>query len=112
MTTAIIANLEKLLGGPRDGALLRYSLGNEHLKASNFEQAANCLREALERDATYSAAWKLLAKALSESSRPVEALAAYEQGIAVAKSKGDLQAAKEMAVFARRIRRQLQAADG
>ena len=34
MTTAIIANLEKLLGGPRDGALLRYSLGNEYLKLS------------------------------------------------------------------------------
>ena len=32
MTTAIIG-LEKLLGGPRDGALLRYSLGNEWLKA-------------------------------------------------------------------------------
>ena len=112
MTIAIIASLEKLLGGPRDSALLRYSLGNEHLKAGNFEQAASCLREALERDATYSAAWKLLGKALSESSRPVEALAAYEQGIIVAESKGDLQAAKEMAVFARRIRRQRQTPEG
>lgn len=112
MTTAIIANLEKLLGGPRDSALLRYSLGNEHLKAGDFEQAASCLREALERDATYSAAWKLLGKALSECSRPVEALAAYEQGIVVAESKGDLQAAKEMAVFARRLRHQLQTTEG
>ena len=35
MMAAIIANLEKMLGGPRDGALLRYSLGNEWLKAGD-----------------------------------------------------------------------------
>jgi Tfp pilus assembly protein PilF len=64
MTGTLITNLEKLLGGPRDGALLRYSLGSEYLKAGNFEQAAVRLREALDRDARYSAAWKLLGKAL------------------------------------------------
>ncbi len=36
-------------------------------------------------------------------------LAAYEQGIVVAKTRGDLQAAREMTVFARRLRRQLAA---
>ncbi|WP_291992887.1 tetratricopeptide repeat protein [Candidatus Accumulibacter sp. ACC003] len=108
MTTAMIANLEKLLGGARDGALLRYSLGNEHLKGGEFEQAALRLREAVERDAGHSAAWKLLGKALSEAARPAEALAAYEQGIIVADGKGDVQAAKEMSVFARRLQRQLQ----
>jgi Tfp pilus assembly protein PilF len=109
MTTALIANLEKLLDGPRDGALLRYSLGNEHFKAGNFEQAALRLREAVERDSRYSAAWKLLAKALSESGQASEALAAYQQGIVVAEARGDLQAAREMTVFARRLRRQLSA---
>ena len=39
MTTAIIANLEKLLGGARDGALLPYALGNEWLKAGDPGQA-------------------------------------------------------------------------
>ena len=43
MTTAIIG-LEKLRGGPRDGALLRYSLGNEWLKAGHPDQAADCFR--------------------------------------------------------------------
>lgn len=112
MTTAIIANLEKLLGGPRDGALLRYSLGNEYLKAGNCAVAASHLRAALERDAGYSAAWKLLGKALVESGRSTEALAAYEQGIVVAEAKGDIQAAKEMTVFARRLRRQTPANGG
>ncbi|RDE50786.1 MAG: hypothetical protein DVS81_09125 [Candidatus Accumulibacter meliphilus] len=112
MSTAIITNLEKLLGGPRDGALLRYSLGNEHLKAGDFQQAARRLREAVERDATYSAAWKLLGKALSEDAHPQAALAAYEQGIVVAEGKGDIQAAREMRVFARRLQQQLRATGG
>lgn len=109
MTTVLIANLEKLLDGPRDGALLRYSLGNEHLKAGNFEQAAVRLREAVERDPGYSAAWKQLGKALGESGRSIDALAAYERGIEVAEARGDIQAAREMTVFARRLRRQLSA---
>ncbi|EXI66771.1 MAG: type IV pilus biogenesis/stability protein PilW [Candidatus Accumulibacter adjunctus] len=110
-TTPAIANLEKLLGGPRDGALLRYALGNEHLRAGDFAQAAVRLREAVERDAGYSAAWKLLGKALAEDGQGREALAAYEQGIAVAEARGDIQAAREMSVFARRLRRQLPAAE-
>ena len=105
MTTAIIG-LEKLLGGPRDGALLRYSLGNEWLKAGHPDQAADCFREAVKRDEKYSAAWKLLGKALADSGQTDEALAAYEQGIRVANEKGDMQAAKEMAVFVRRLRKQ------
>lgn len=111
MTTPIIANLEKLLGGPRDGALLRYSLGNEWLKADEPARAAACFREAVNRDPDYSAAWKLLGKALAESGSLAEALEAYRGGIAVATAKGDLQAAKEMGVFAKRIARQLGVAD-
>ena len=101
----IIANLEKLLDGPRDGALLRYSLGNEWLKAGDPAQAASHFRAAVERDPNYSAAWKLLGKSLADSGQPQAALAAYEQGIVAAQTRGDLQAAKEMAVFARRLRK-------
>ena len=103
MTTAIIANLEKLLGGPRDGALLRYSLGNEWLKAGDPAQAVEHFRAAVERDPKYSAAWKLLGRALAESGDEPAALAAYQQGIAAAQTRGDIQAAKEMAVFAKRL---------
>ena len=106
MTTAIIANLEKLLDGPRDGALLRYSLGNEWLKAGDPAKAADCFRAAVERDPKYSAAWKLLGKALTECGDIQAALDAYTQGMRVAEEKGDLQAAKEMGIFARRLRKQ------
>jgi Tfp pilus assembly protein PilF len=105
MTSTIIATLEKLLGGPRDGALLRYSLGNEWLKAGDPAQAVGYFRAALELDPKYSAAWKLLGKALAASGDEPAALAAYERGIATAQARGDIQAAKEMAVFASRLRK-------
>jgi Tfp pilus assembly protein PilF len=105
MTPPIIANLEKLLGGPRDGALLRFSLGNEWLKAGQPAKAADCFRSAVERDPNYSAAWKLLGKSLAESGQGEAALAAFEQGIVIAEQKGDIQAAKEMGVFTRRLSR-------
>ncbi len=103
MNAALIANLEKLVGTPRDGALLRFSLGNEYLKAGEPARAAGYFREAVEKDPGYSAAWKLLGRALSDAGRTDEALAAWLSGIEAATRKGDKQAAKEMAVFARKI---------
>lgn len=109
MTTPIVASLEKLLGTPRDGALLRYSLGMEHLKAGNTERAIGYLREALEREPGYSAAWKLLGKSLADAGRAGEALEAYRSGIAAARTRGDRQLEKEMNVFARRLEKALAA---
>lgn len=110
MNGPLIASLEKMLGSPRDTALLRFSLGNEYLKAGNAADAVAHLREAVKRDPAYSAAWKLLGRALAESAQPEEALAAWREGIRVAEHKGDKQAAKEMAVFARRIAKTLDSA--
>lgn len=106
MTISIIANLEKMLDGPRDGALLRYSLGTEWLKSGDPGKAAGYFREALAFDRNYSAAWKQLGKALNDQGQLAAALEAYQEGVSVATAKGDLQAAKEMAVFAKRIARQ------
>jgi len=103
----MISNLEKLLGTPRDGALLRYSLGLEYAKAGEKQQAIGHLREAVARDPLYSAAWKALGKVLADADRPGEALQAFGQGIEAARKKGDRQAEKEMAVFARRLEKKI-----
>ena len=105
MPSPLITNLEKLLGTPRDGALLRYSLGTEYLKAGERERGIAELREAVARDSHYSAAWKALGGALADAGRDDEALAAFTQGIEAARAKGDRQAEKEMTVFARRIQK-------
>ena len=102
-----LETFEKMLAQGKDNALLRYSLGNEYLKAGRFAEAAPHLRASLAFDPRYSAAWKLLGKALAEAGELREALDTYRQGIAAAEAKGDLQAAKEMTVFARRLDKQL-----
>ena len=63
----MISSLEKLIGTPRDGALLRYSLGLEYAKAGEHARAAQYLRDAVQRDPQYSAAWKALGRSLQES---------------------------------------------
>jgi len=100
-----IESLEKMLGGPRDGALLRFSLGNEYLKAGAPDKAAAQFQAAVERDPSYSAAWKALGKAAAEAGDAATAIAANEQGIRVAETRGDIQAAKEMNVFLRRLQK-------
>jgi len=102
-----IANLEKMLGTPRDGALLRFSLGNEYLKAGAPGRAVEHLREAVARDPRYSAAWKALGKALEASGPERDALEAYRRGIEAARDRGDRQAEREMSVFARRLEKRL-----
>ena len=69
----MISPLEKLIGTPRDGALLRYSLGLEYQKAGQLDKALEHLREALARDPLYSAAWKTLGRVLTDLERPEDA---------------------------------------
>ena len=107
MTSPLLANLEKILAAGRDDALLRFSLGSEYLKLNDVTAAVQHLSQAVRHDPAYSAAWKLLGRALADCGRLQEALAAYQQGIAVAEGKGDKQAAREMQVFALRIEKQL-----
>lgn len=102
---AIVDNLEAMLMRGQDSALLRYSLGGEYLKLNQPDKAAAHLREAVAKDPKYSAAWKLLGKALTDAGQQDEAIKAYTDGIKVANEKGDIQAAKEMTVFLKRLQK-------
>ncbi len=103
MTTDFIARLRAQLGGPRDGALLRFSLGQALLGNGDAAGAAVALREAIGFDPNYSAAWKLLGRALTETGDHAGAIDAFERGIEVAQARGDVQAAKEMTVYVKRL---------
>jgi Tfp pilus assembly protein PilF len=102
-TGAALLQLQKLLDGGKDNALLRFGLGFEYLRGGDAGAAIAHLRQAVAFDPTYSAAWKMLGNALAETGRYQEALEAYRDGIAAAEKKGDKQAMKEMQVFARRL---------
>ena len=105
MNQTLIANLRAQCGGPRDGALLRFSLGNALLTAGDNMAAATELRQAVTFDPSYSAAWKLLGKACLALDDKPGAAEAWHQGIAAAQARGDKQAEKEMGVFLRRLER-------
>jgi predicted Zn-dependent protease len=106
MNATLIDNLRAQLGGPRDGAMLRYSLGNALLSAGDPAEAVLQLREALTFDPEYSAAWKALGKAQLAAGDATAAAQAWREGIGVADRRGDVQASKEMAVFLKRIDKQ------
>jgi Flp pilus assembly protein TadD len=103
VNSSLIESLRAQCGGPRDGALLRFSLGNALLNAGNHAEAIEALRQAVTFDPDYSAAWKLLGKACLAAQDEAGAAEAWRQGIAVAQRRGDKQAEKEMTVFLRRI---------
>lgn len=100
---SMIDNFEKMLAGGKDSALLRFSLGNEYMKANEAVKASEHLHAATALDPGYSAAWKLLGKVLTQLNDSQGAAEAYRKGIAAAEAKGDKQAAKEMAVFLKRL---------
>lgn len=99
----VLDNLLKLLEKDPDNALLRFSVGSAYLKENDLEQAKEHLAKSVELDPQYSAAWKLYGKVLQQSREFELAEQVLTKGIKVAKDRGDIQAAKEMQVFLKRL---------
>jgi predicted negative regulator of RcsB-dependent stress response len=98
-----IDSLLKLVGTPRDGAMLRLTLARLLAAQGELEEAESHLEDATAMDGGYTAAWKELGKVRKQKSDPEGAVAAWRQGIAAARARGDKQAEKEMAVFLKRL---------
>lgn len=99
----MLEGLEKMLAKGVDNPLLRFGLGKGYLDAGEAAKAAVHLRHCVEQDPKYSAAWKLLGKALQAEGDIDGARAAWADGLAAAQAHGDKQAEKEMAVFLRKL---------
>ena len=100
-----IAALEKMLAAGNDSAMLRFTLGKLCFDQSESGKAIEHLRAAVQHDPSYSAAWKLLGRALADAGLQDDAMETFRRGIAVAEEKGDKQAVKEMQVFLRRLQK-------
>lgn len=102
----MLDRLLTMLESGQDSAMLRFSIGNEYAKRDRHGDAAQHYAAAVEQQPDYSAAWKALGEAHANNGRIEDAAEAYRQGIRVAEEQGDLQAAKMMRVFLRRIEKQ------
>ena len=96
-------NLELMLERGQDSPLLRFALGQECLKSGDLVTAIDHLRQAVDQNPRYSAAWKTLGEAHVRAGSAERAAAVYERGIAAAREAGDMQAAREMEVFLKRL---------
>lgn len=107
---ALRDNLQLMLERGQDSPLLRFALGQECLKTGELVAAIDHLRQAVDQNPRYSAAWKALGEAHTRAGSVERAADVYERGIAAANAAGDVQAAKEMGVFLKRLRKNKKAA--
>jgi len=102
-----IQAFEAMLAKGQDSEMLRFTLGNAYLAQGDTALAAQHFEEAVKKKPDYSAAWKMLGRALAADERPVEAIEAFDEGLKVAESNGDKQTVKEITVFRKRAQKQL-----
>jgi len=98
-----IESLEKLVGTPRDNAMLRLTLARLLTEKGRLTEAESQLQGAVELNAAYTAAWKELGRVRKLAENPDGAAEAWQKGIEVARENGDIQAEKEMTVFLKRL---------
>lgn len=101
----MLESLEKMLAKGVDNPLLRFGLGKGYLDQGECARAAEHLQQCVALDPKYSAAWKLLGKALQGQGDVQAACQAWEQGLEAARAQGDKQAEKEMTVFLKKLER-------
>jgi Tfp pilus assembly protein PilF len=98
-----LASLLKLVGTPRDSAMLRLALGRLLGARGDLAEAEAHLKAAVAMDGGYTAAWKELGRIRQQSGDLAGAADAWRQGIEKARERGDKQAEKEMTVFLKRV---------
>lgn len=98
-----IDSLRKLVGTPRDGAMLRLTLARLLTDRDELEEAVGHLEAAVGMDPGYTAAWKELGRLRLRDGQPEAARDAWNSGLEEAVRNGDKQAEKEMSVFLRRL---------
>lgn len=107
-TMSQIDTFENMLKNGHDSEMLRYTLGGAYFKEQKYEMAIEHLRHATTLKEDYSAAWRLLGRALAANDQVDEAREAFNEGERVASANGDVQALKEINVFRKRLDKKTQ----
>lgn len=103
-----IDTFKAMLERGQDNEMLRFTLGNAYFSDGQASLAIEHLQKAVEFKPDYSAAWKVLGRALAADNRLADALEAFDKGLAVVEVNGDKQTGKEIGVFRKRVVKQLE----
>lgn len=101
-----VAQFQALIALEPEDTVLRFGLGELYVEAGDFARAAEQFAEIVRLDPQYSAAYRYLGQSYAALEQRTEARQIFACGIAVAETRGDLQTAKEMRVFLRRLDQQ------
>ena len=105
MDTERMTQFQALIALEPEDTVLRFGLGELYIVADDFVRAAEQFAEIIRLDPQYSAAYRYLGQAYAALGQEAEARQIFTRGITVAEARGDLQTAKEMQVFLRRLER-------
>src|SRR3972149_9859286 len=94
-----IEQFEKMAHDDPDNELGHLSLGKAYLEAGRFDDAARSLKRALQINPTNSRVYVLLATAELKANRKESALAVLRDGYRLARQRGDMMPAQEMAAM-------------
>jgi len=100
---AMTDNLEKLLEDGADSARLRFGLGSAYFNQRQFIEAIPHLQACIDMDPNYTAAYKLLGKALIKTDDRAAARVIFELGLPIAIASGDKQTEREISAFSLKL---------
>lgn len=100
---ALTENLEAMLAQGKDSAMLRFGLGSAYFNECRYDEAIPHLRQCLTLDNDYTAAYKLLGRALQKKGQTEEAKQVLETGLEKALASGDKQIEREIRIFLKKI---------
>lgn len=103
-----IDTFEAMLARGQDSEMLRFSLGNACFAEKQYDKAVEHLRQAVRLKPDYSAAWRLLGRALAADGQLEAARDVFDEGERIAEANGDKQAVKEIVVFRKRVLKALE----
>ena len=80
-----------------------FGLGQEYMHVALYSEAVEAFESALRLNPNYSAAYRFLGECFEKSGQPQKAKEIYEKGIPIAEKQRDLEAAKAMMAFLKRV---------
>ena len=104
MDESRIAMFKEVLKDDPNDPLLYFGLGQEYMGGEQFAQAIESFENAVRLHPDYSAAYRYLGECLEKAGDQQRAREVYEVGIPVAEKHGDLEAAKAMRAFLKRVK--------